>query len=139
MNIKIKKINIDMYEELFQLWKKIEGIGLRNADKKENIEKYLKRNKGYSFAAFHDGKLIGSLLAGHDGRRGYLYHLAVNPDFRRKGIAKQLLEQSIEKLKKSGIKKTHIFIFKSNKEGKKFWKAVGWKYRDDIDVMSKYL
>src|SRR6056297_2114848 len=99
MNIKLKPIKIDMYDDLFNLWKKMEGMGLSSADNRKNIKKYLKRNAGFSFAAFKDDKLVGSLLAGHDGRRGYLYHLAVHPDFRRKGIAKNLVNQSIKKLK----------------------------------------
>lgn len=139
MNIKIKNIRIDMYDELFTLWKKIEGMGLSNADQKKNINRYLKRNSSYCFAAFYDDKLVGSILAGHDERRGYLYHLAVHPDFRRKGIGKKLLEQSVYKLKKSGIEKCHVFIFKNNKEGRKFWESIGWEFRDDIVVMSKYI
>ncbi len=139
MNIKLKPIKIDMYDDLFNLWKKMEGMGLSSADNRKNIKKYLKRNAGFSFAAFKDDKLVGSLLAGHDGRRGYLYHLAVHPDFRRKGIAKNLVNQSIKKLKKEGIEKCHVFIFKNNELGKKFWDSVGWKLREDIEVMSMYI
>ena len=139
MNIQIKKIKIDMYNELFNLWKKMEGMGLSSADNKKSIKKYLDRNPGFSFAAFKDDKLVGSILAGHDGRRGYLYHLAVHTGFRRKGIAKNLLNQSIKKLKKTGIEKCHIFIFKNNESGRKFWDSVGWKFREDIDVMSVYI
>jgi len=117
----------------------MEGMGLSSADNRKNIKKYLKRNAGFSFAAFKDDKLVGSLLAGHDGRRGYLYHLAVHPDFRRKGIAKNLVNQSIKKLKKEGIEKCHVFIFKNNELGKKFWDSVGWKLREDIEVMSMYI
>lgn len=97
---------------------------------------FLERNPGISFIAEINGNLAGSILAGHDGRRGYLYHLAVEPNVRRKGIGRQLVQASLKKLQEKGILKCHIFIFNTNETGKTFWESVGWSCREDITVAS---
>ncbi len=100
---------------------------------------YLDRNPGMSFIAASEDNVVGAILAGHDGRRGYIHHLAVASDFRRKGIARQLVNRCLKALTDSGIRKCHIFIFNSNAAGIAFWGAMGWTYRSDIGVMSKTL
>jgi ribosomal protein S18 acetylase RimI-like enzyme len=93
-------------------------------------------NQGLSFGAFYKDKLIGTVLCGTDGRRGYIYHIAVEKEYRRKNIGSKLVSLSIEALKKKGIEKCHIFVFKNNENGNAFWEKAGWKKREDINVFS---
>jgi ribosomal protein S18 acetylase RimI-like enzyme len=137
MNPSIESFDITLYDEVLALWKRCEGVGLSDADSKEAIRMYLERNPGMSFVAKAGGKVVGAILAGHDGRRGYIHHLAVDGGGRRQGIARQLVEKCLGVLKASGIQKTHIFIFRSNESGIAFWKSLGWTYRTDISVVSK--
>ena len=83
-----------------------------------------------------DGKIIATVLAGHDGRRGFIHHMAVSPDYRRQGIGSSLAKEADKRIKKSGIAKTHIFCYKNNDLGQNFWKAMGFTKREDIDVFS---
>lgn len=115
MEITISKFGIESYESVLNLWMQCEGIGLSDSDSKENIQSYLNRNPGMSFIAVIDNKIVGAVLAGHDGRRGYIHHLAVLPNHRRQGIGGLLLKNSLSKLKDSGILKCHILLFNNNK------------------------
>jgi len=137
MNPTIYPFDIAVYEEVFALWKRCEGVGLSDADSKESIVTYLKRNPGMSFVAIAGERIIGVLLAGHDGRRGYMHHLAVDADWRRQGIARLLVGNCLRALKATGIQKTHIFIFADNESGIAFWKSVGWTFRTDLRIISK--
>jgi len=137
MKVNITYLTIKSYDEIFALWQQSEGIGLSSADSRECIQTYLERNPDMSFIALADGRIVGAVLAGHDGRRGYIHHLAVHSDYRQHGIGRQLAERSLKALKKAGIQKCHIFIFHSNTEGISFWKSVGWTQRSDINVISK--
>lgn len=139
LDVEITLFEISDYDEVLALWQQCEGIGLSDADSRESISKYLKRNPGMSFvASFSDG-IVGVILAGHDGRRGYIHHLAVHPDYRRKGLAHRLVDRSIEALRESGIQKCHLFIFNNNDKGLAFWNNIGWKHRLDISVVSKQI
>ena len=122
---------------MFALWKQCEGVGLSAADECERIHAYLDRNPGMSFVATVDGKAVGAVLGGHDGRRGYIHHLAVHPTCRRQGLGRMLTQRCLMVLAASGIQKCHIFIFNTNAEGIAFWKSVGWTPRTDISVISK--
>jgi N-acetylglutamate synthase len=137
MNTEITPFSIDSYEDVLALWRQCEGIGLSDADSRESIQTYLNRNPGMSFVALADGKVVGSILAGHDGRRGYIHHLAVHPSCRRLGLGRALVAQATCALLSAGIQKAHIFIFNSNTEGIAFWESVGWSPRGDIGVISK--
>jgi N-acetylglutamate synthase len=137
MNPTIHSFDITDYEEVLALWKRCEGVGLSYADAKEAIGTYLERNPEMSFVARAGEKTVGAILGGHDGRRGYIHHLAVDVEWRRKGIARQLVENCLRVLKASGIRKTHIFIFTDNESGIAFWKSVGWTYRNDLRVISR--
>jgi N-acetylglutamate synthase len=136
MNLVLREFIAADYEDALALWKHCEGIGLSDADSSCAINGFLKRNIGTSFVAIQDGKLVGTSLCGHDGRRGYLYHLAVDPDQRRRGIGKRLVETSLAALRALGIQKCHIMVFRNNENGKAFWEASGWKLRNDIDLLS---
>ena len=139
MNICVSEFEIKSYNDVFALWQQCKGVGLSDADSRESIQAYLDRNPGMSFVATADGKAVGIILAGHDGRRGYIHHLAVHPDYRRRGLARQLVDRCLTVLADSGIQKCHIFIFNNNADGIAFWKSAGWTHRSDIGLISKTL
>jgi len=130
-------MHISDYEQALQLWQTLPGMGLSGADEKENIREFLQKNPRTCFVALKDGNQIGTILGGSDGRRGYIYHLAVQQSEQNKGIGKKLVDLCLDEFKKSGIQKCHVFVISDNAEGIAFWKKVGWQLRDDILVMSK--
>jgi N-acetylglutamate synthase len=130
---------IERYEAVYALWDRCPGVGLSSADARENIAAYLDRNPGMSFVALAGTEVVGAILGGHDGRRGYIHHLAVDETFRRRGIGKQLLKNCLKTLDEAGIQKCHLFIFHENEKGSAFWEANGWALRQDIRVMSKHI
>jgi ribosomal protein S18 acetylase RimI-like enzyme len=134
----IEEMKIEDYNEAISLWRSVEGVGLHDdADSKEAIGQYLQRNPGISFAALDNEKLVGAVLCGHDGRRGYLHHLAVALTHRKKGIGKALVQRVIKKLSSLGITKCHVFVFADNLDAQNFWKSIGWMERTDLKIMSK--
>jgi len=139
MNYQVKPFEIELYDSVIQLWGKCEGVGLGKSDSKENINGFLNRNPGMGFVAIKGEKIIGAVLCGHDGRRGYIHHLAVEPAEREQGIGKKLIEFCLNSFKEYGILKCHIFIFNSNETGRKFWESIGWEYRKDISLISKFI
>jgi ribosomal protein S18 acetylase RimI-like enzyme len=139
MNVTISEFMMAAYDEVLALWQECEGVGLSDADSREHISRYLARNRGMSFLAKEGEKVVGAVLCGHDGRRGYIHHLAVHPDYRRRGIGRRLVEKCLAALQAAGIQKCHLFIFNDNVDGIRFWKGVGWTPRADICVMSKNL
>ena len=124
------------YEAAYSLWEKAEGIGLSQADSPENIALFLARNPGMSFVAVAGGRLVGAVLCGNDGRRGFLHHLAVSPDQRRSGIGRALVDRCLAALAAAGMRKCHIFVLADDLEGQRFWKRVGWEARTTLVVMS---
>jgi N-acetylglutamate synthase len=139
MSIKISQFTIESYDRVYSLWKQCQGVGLGDSDSKDNISLFINRNPGTSYIAETDGELVGAVLAGHDGRRGYMHHLAVSSDFRRQGIGKALVDHCLKGLKEYGISKCHLFLFNNNYSGKEFWNSAGWSHRDDICVVSKFI
>lgn len=139
MNITISQFTMNGYDEVFSLWQQCDGIGLSDADSRDNIRAYLNRNPGMSFVARHDDTIVGAILSGHDGRRGYIHHLAVHADYRRQGLGIRLVQKSLSVLQAAGIQKCHIFIFNNNADGIEFWKDIGWTYRTDISIISKII
>jgi ribosomal protein S18 acetylase RimI-like enzyme len=137
MVITIQPLDIEAYEEVLALWQKSEGVGLSGADSRENIRSYLERNPGLSFVALNGSRIVGAVLAGHDGRRGYIHHLAVHPEWRRQGIGRRLADRCLQVLQGVGILKCHLFIFNDNTGGMVFWKTLGWEQRLDISLISK--
>ncbi len=127
------------YKEVYALWQSCEGVGLSSADKPENIAAYLERNPGMSFLALDGEDIVGAVLGGHDGRRGYIHHLAVQENYRRQEIGRRLVEHCLAALKKEGIQKCHLFIFHENEAGIAFWEDIGWTFRQDIRVMSTHI
>jgi len=138
----VKKVTIDDFEQLFELWNSTEQS--RRAlnpvdDSREGIERYLKRNPNTCFAAVQDGRIIGVILAGHDGRRGIIHHMCVHPEFRRMGIAAHLVSLAEEALKKEGIQKVFGLVFADNEAGNLFWENQGYSLRTNLNYRNKSL
>lgn len=135
-NIEIRPMTAEDYDEIFAMWQITTKRALSDADSRENIIRYLLRNPGMSQVAAVDGEIVGTVLCGHDGRRGFIHHMAVKEDFRRHGIAAKMANKAIEALKADGIDKTHIFCYTNNNLGQSFWSALDWQKREDLFVYS---
>ncbi|RBI66925.1 GNAT family N-acetyltransferase [Vreelandella sulfidaeris] len=137
-----RTMTIHDYDAAIALWSESEGVRIRDADSRQGIEKYLLRNPGLSFVAEVEGEgdeeeeLVGTIMAGHDGKRGYVQHLSVADSHRRLGIATQLVNHCLEALKNEGILKSHLMILPENRAAQKFWANQGWAYRSDILLYS---
>ena len=131
----LRPFRIGDYDAVIALWRRCEGIGLGASDTRSAIAAYLRRNPGLSFVAQRKGRLVGAVLGGHDGRRGYLHHLAVAARHRRAGLGCQLVDRCLEKLRQAGIQKCDIFVFAGNAEGMKFWTRTGWQPRPDLCLL----
>lgn len=137
MKASIRKLALRDYDQVIALWRSCEGIGLTDADSREGIRGFLRRNPGLSFVATTNGQVVGCVLCGHDGRRGFIYHLAVAPPARREGIGQALANRCLSGLRSIGIEKCHIVVFRRNRAGRRFWANVGWAERTDLTLMSK--
>jgi len=125
------------YDQVRALWEASEGLGLHDdVDSRAGIASYLTRNPGLSSVAWDTDRIVGAVLAGHDGRRGYLHHLAVHPSARRAGLGRRLVQASLDALHREGIAKAHIFVFRENAAGQVFWESCGWRRREELDIMS---
>jgi len=122
-----------------RMWRQTEGIGLSDADRPDRLREFLSRNRGLSHVAVSEEGLIGTILCGTDGRRGYIYHLAVAAEARRSGIGRTLLKAAISAFQRIEIRKCHAFVFESNPFGELFWERSGWQRRDELLVYSKML
>ena len=130
----IREMKIEDYDNVFALWKTIKGFGIRSVDdSKEGIERFLKWNPGLSVVVEKDGKIVGAILCGSDGRRGCLYHVCVHKDYRRQGIGKTMVVWCMEKLKELQINKVSLIAFTQNDVGNAFWKEIGWTKREDLN------
>ncbi len=131
-------MTIEDYEKVYQLWLSCSGMGLNNLDdSKDGIAKYLDRNPDTCFVAEKSDEIIGVIISGHDGRRGFIYHTAVNPEYRNQGIAKMLVEAAMDALKANGINKVALVVFDRNKDGNAFWEKVGFSVREDLVYRNK--
>jgi len=130
----IRAMKKDDYEQVHDLWMKIKGFAIRSIDdSKEGVERFLNRNPGISVVAEEDGKIVGAILCGHDGRRGCMYHVCVDPDYRLKGIGKSMVVFAMEALKREKINKVSLIAFTQNDVGNAFWKEIGWTRREDLN------
>ena len=134
MDIKIRPMKIEDYDQLYELWKTIRGFGIRSIDdSREGTERFLKRNPTTSMVAEVGNKIVGGILCGHDGRSGYLYHVCVHQDYRKQGIGKQMAIACMRALQAEQINKVHLIAFKRNAGGNEFWRHVGWVDRGDVN------
>jgi ribosomal protein S18 acetylase RimI-like enzyme len=120
--------------DAMELWRTCEGVGLSEGDTPARLTDFLGRNPLMSGVALADGRLIGAVLAGHDGRRGFLYHLAVHREFHGRGLGRALVEHALVAFQQAGITKFHVMVFRNNAAGEAFWTHLGWRRRDDINV-----
>lgn len=136
----IRKMTIDDYDEVYALWMSCTGMGLNNVDdSREGIEKFLAKNPTTCLVAEADSAIVGVILIGNDGRRGYVYHTAVHPDYRKQGIAKQLVDTALDELAALGIIKVGLVAFARNETGNAFWESQGFEDRTDLVYRSKAL
>ena len=136
--IKYRTMDISDYEQVYELWLSCAGMGLNNLDdSKEGIKRFLDRNPQTCFVALEDQTVAGVIIAGHDGRRGYIYHTAVDPECRHQGIATRLVNEAMAALKKLGINKTALVVFSKNESGNSFWEKSGFTSRDDLVYRNK--
>ena len=130
----LRIMRIEDYNDVYALWNTIHGIGLRSLDdSEEGIARFLERNPSTSVVAEADGKIVGAILCGHDGRRGSLYHVCVHEDYRKHGIGKAMAVFCMKALQAERINKVSLIAFRRNEIGNAFWKSVGWTFRDDLN------
>lgn len=136
--MEIRTMSINDYEKVYDLWLSCVGMGLNNLDdSKDGIDKFLKRNPDTCFVAVDNETIIGAIMAGNDGRRGYIYHTAVAPEYRKRGIATKLVEKTIKALSASGINKVALVVFQKNENGNEFWGKTGFTSREDLVYRNK--
>lgn len=130
----IRTMTIDDYQEVHDLWMSIKGFGIRSVDdSRGGVEIFLKRNPTTSVVAIEDGKIVGSILCGHDGRRGCFYHVCVADGYRRRGIGKAMAVHAMNALKEEHINKVSLIAFTKNDIGNAFWNSIGWTKREDLN------
>ncbi len=132
----IREMDIADYDDVINLWGQTEGMSLRDADSKESINNYLIRNPKLSFVAVSANEIVGAVLVGTDGRRGYLQHLAVSSNYRGKNLGRELVSQAISALANVGVPKTHLFVYNENINAQQFYEKLGWFPRDEVRMYS---
>ena len=136
----LRKMKIEDYDNVHSLWMSCVGMGLNNLDdSKDGIEKFLKRNPDTWYIAVEKDEIIGVIMVGSDGRRGYIYHTAVHPNYRKQGIGKALVEIALDSLLKLGINKVALVVFEKNNAGNEFWEKMGFTSRNDLIYRNKAL
>ena len=134
----IRAMTIADYERVYALWLNTPNMGLNNIDdSKDGITKYLLRNPTTCFVAEKDGEIIGVILCGHDGRRGYVHHTAVAQDEQRSGIGASLTDAALSALEREGIIKAALVVFEKNEKGNAFWEKQGFTSRPDLVYRNK--
>lgn len=135
-----RKMTMKDYSDIHNLWLSCKGMGLNDVDDSaDGIARFLERNPDTCFVAEADGKLIGVIMAGNDGRRGYIYHTAVHPSFRKQGIGSMLVKTALDALKQLEISKVALVVFENNGDGNAFWEKQGFTVRTDLTYRNKSL
>lgn len=130
----VRTMTVEDYDMVYDLWMQIKGFAIRSIDdSREGVERFLKRNPTTSVVALEDGKVVGAILCGHDGRRGCLYHVCVAPDYRLRGIGKSMVVFAMNALKAERISKVSLIAFTENDIGNAFWNDIGWTQRLDLN------
>ena len=125
--IEIRKFSINDYDAAIELWQRVEGLEIAEGDDSEGIAQFLARNPGLSRVATDGSAIVGVALCGHDGRRGHVYHLAVDPAYQGRGLGKRLLDESLAALRRTGVKRVIIMVADDNASGRQFWKRSGFE------------
>jgi len=131
----IEKFSMKFYEEVVELWRK-SGISVGSTDTKEELERVVRRTPQLFLVGKINEKIISVVIGGFDGRRGYVHHLAVDPDYQKKGYGKMIMGELMNKFLKLKVHKVHLFLEKYNKEVVEFYRNLGWEIRDDLIMMS---
>lgn len=126
-NIVTREFSIDDYEAALELWQRVEGVEVAEGDDKEGVARFVARNRGLSRVATDKSRVVGVVMCGHDGRRGHIYHLAVDPVYRRYGVGKRLVRECLDGLRQLGVIRAIILVDNSNLGGAEFWKRSGWE------------
>jgi len=126
-NIETREFSIGDYDAALELWQRVEGLEIAEGDDRESVAHFLARNAGLSKVATDGTAIVGIALCGHDGRRGYIYHLAVDPAYQARGVGKRLMDECLDGLRRSGLKRALILVAKDNPRGRKFWRRYGWE------------
>ena len=161
IDIETREFAIEDYDAVLDLWQRVEGLDIAEGDDRETIRRYLKRNRGLSRVAViarsttesagaersrresprglmsreANQSIVGAVLCGHDGRRGYIYHLAVDPAYQELGIGRRLAAECRERLKDEGLERVNILVAQDNPRGREFWKCCGWEELDGAVAM----
>ena len=130
----VRTMQTQDYDQVYALWMSIRGFSIRSIDdSREGVARFLRRNPDTSVVAVADGRVVGAILCGHDGRRGCLYHVCVREEYRMHGIGKAMVVAFMNALKKEGISKVSLIAFTANDVGNAFWKQIGWTRREDLN------
>ena len=135
MEIQTREFRIDDYDAAIDLWNRVEGLDLAEGDDRETIRRFLAQNRGLSRVALDGPNMVGAVLCGHDGRRGYIYHLAVDPAYHGRGIGKRLIHECLAGLKCTGVERANILVATDNPRGLDFWRRCGWEDLDGAAAM----
>jgi len=135
IDIQTREFLIDDYEAAVELWKRVEGLDIAEGDDRESLRRFLSQNGGLSRVATERSTMVGAALCGHDGRRGYIYHLAVDPAYQGCGIGKRLIDECLDGLRRAGLERVNILVAKDNPRGREFWKRAGWEELDGAIAM----
>ena len=133
--MKIEDFNIEMYEEVFDIWKKT-GLTLGSSDTYEQVDRIASLNSGLFLVGIKNNEIRAVVMGAFDGRRGYVHHLAVKPEYQRKGYGRKMMEELHKRFLMKDIKKVHLFIEVDNEGVIEFYKKIGWHVRDDLEMMS---
>ena len=134
MEYHIRTMTVEDYPQVYNLWMSIHKFAMRSIDdSREGVERFLKRNPGISVVAEAEGRIVGAILCGHDGRTGCFYHVCVEASYRKHGIGYRMVRAAMEALHKEGVSKITLIAFKRNQVGNAFWKGIGWTEREDIN------
>lgn len=126
-DIVTREFSIDDYDAVLQLWQSVEGLEVAEGDDKEGVAQFITRNPGLSRVAIDGRKIVGVAMCGHDGRRGHIYHVAIDPAYRRYGLGKRLVQEGLDGLRNVGVLRAIILVADYNRGGAKFWKRAGWE------------
>jgi N-acetylglutamate synthase len=126
-NIGTREFSINDYEAAVKLWRRVKGIEIAEGDDRESVAQFLARNPGLSRVAIDGSATVGVALCAHDGRRGHIYHLAVDPAYQGRGLGKRMLDECLEGLRRTGVKRVIIMVADDNPRGRGFWRRSGWE------------
>lgn len=137
-SVQIRTMTVSDYDAVYDMWINTSGMGLNDIDdSREGIEKFLKRNPETCFAAVENGRVIGAIMCGHDGRRGYIYHTSVREEYCGRGIGTALADSALAALESEGINKAALVVFARNEKGNAFWEKLGFTQRSDIITVTE--